>query len=386
MFKSKRTVLIRRLWRSRGGSATGEQGPDSQGFDRDLETDPEFKSAAHSLLKRLKDRQLELLLDAVESRGTTSTACVPLPKGDVRLGRGRTAPPHVLCCQLYRWSDLKQATELKRLNFCCQTGRDVEEFSSGIVCCNPYHLSRLCRPESPPPPYSRFPIEGSKTEASSPNEDCFSQESTTGSTVDFGESTETGNTPSQRQQVYAVSDAQDSRGQPHWCHIAYWEHRTRVGRMYTVFLDSVNIFYELPHGDGFCLRSLTRDERSESVVRTRKKVGCGLTMSRETDGVWLYNRSNFALFVNSPTLDALPPSRTLTVHKLMPGYSIKIFDYAKSQMLEHVRRDPEPPDGPTDPYSIRISFIKGWGPRYSRQFITSCPCWLEVILTRPRLH
>ena len=146
MFKSKRTVLIRRLWRSRGGSATGDQGPDSQGFDRDLETDSEFKSAAHSLLKRLKDRQLELLLDAIESRGTTSTACVPLPKGDVRLGRGRTAPPQVLCCQLYRWPDIKQVSELKRLTFCCQTGRDGEEISSGNVCCNPYHLSRLCRP------------------------------------------------------------------------------------------------------------------------------------------------------------------------------------------------------------------------------------------------
>ncbi|XP_022083936.1 mothers against decapentaplegic homolog 6-like [Acanthaster planci] len=388
MFKSKRTVLIRRLWRSRGGGAcpTGEQGPDSQGFDRDSEIDSEFKSAAHSLLKRLKDRQLELLLDAVESRGTTTTACVPLPKGEIRLGRGRTTLPHVLCCQLYRWPDLKHAAELKRLHFCCQSDRDLEDLSSGNVCCNPYHLSRLCQPESPPPPYSRFPVERSKTEAASLSQSRFTQASisTTGSTVDFGESTETGNTPSQRHQPYADADAQDSRGQPHWCHIAYWEHRSRVGRMYTVFLDSVNIFYELPHGDGFCLRSLHREERSESVIRTRRKVGCGLTLSREVDGVWMYNRSNFALFVNSPTLDALPPSRTLTVHKLLPGFSIKIFDFAKSQMLEHARREPEPPDGPVDPHSIRISFIKGWGPRYSRQFITSCPCWLEVILTRPR--
>ena len=148
MFKSKRTVLIRRLWRSRGGACpTGETGPDSPGLDRDsVDTDSEYKSAAHSLLKRLKDRQLELLLDAVESRGATATACVPLPRGEVRLGRGRTTLPHVLCCQLYRWPDLKHAAELKRLNFCCQTGRDLEELSSGNVCCNPYHLSRLCQP------------------------------------------------------------------------------------------------------------------------------------------------------------------------------------------------------------------------------------------------
>lgn len=169
----------------------------------------------------------------------------------------------------------------------------------------------------------------------------------------------------------------------HWCHIAYWEHRCRVGRMYAVFDESVNIFYELPHGDGFCLGLLNRDERSESVRRTRTKIGCGLTLFKEEDGVWMYNRSNYALFVNSPTLD-LPQSRTLTVHKLQPGFSIKIYDYIKSEILELTRREPEPPDGPTDPNAIRISFIKGWGPRYSRQFITSCPCWIEVILSKPR--
>lgn len=37
--------------------------------------------------------------------------------------------------------------------------------------------------------------------------------------------------------------------------------------------------------------------------------------------------------------------------------------------------------GPVDIYSLRISFAKGWGPSYSRQEVTSCPCWLEVMLS-----
>lgn len=408
MFRSKRSVLIRRLWRSRviggehgpenitGSTAEPPASPSSTSTsrsrpvlrDRDTRTtfepDQDFKSAAHSFLKKLKDHQLELLLEAVEGRGNAQTSCVLFPKGEIRLGRGRTVLPHVLCCQLYRWPDLRHDAQLKRLQYCCQTHKEKDPDASGTVCCNPYHLSRLCRPESPPPPYSRFPLERQK------EEDSRSLLSTTSCSHDFGgESTETGNTPTARLQPYDYVANSDMDGDPnrkpqrHWCHVAYWEHRSRTGRMFAVYDPSVNIFYELPHGDGFCLGLLNRDDRSESVKRTRTKIGCGLTLFKEDDGVWAYNRSQHALFVNSPTLD-LPQSRTLTVHKLQPGYSMKIYDWIKSEILEMTRREPEPPDGPTDPNAVRISFIKGWGPRYSRQFITSCPCWIEVILSKPR--
>uniref|UniRef100_A0A2D4F6C0 MH2 domain-containing protein n=1 Tax=Micrurus corallinus TaxID=54390 RepID=A0A2D4F6C0_MICCO len=95
--------------------------------------------------------------------------------------------------------------------------------------------------------------------------------------------------------------------------------------------------------------------------------------------MWAYNRSEHPIFVNSPTLD-IPSCRTLIVHKVMPGYSIKAFDYEKSCLLKHAP-DLDYPDGPYDPNSVRISFAKGWGPCYSRQFITSCPCWLEILLS-----
>ena len=166
-----------------------------------------------------------------------------------------------------------------------------------------------------------------------------------------------------------------------WCHVAYWEQRQRVGRLYTVNESNVNVFQELPHGDGMCLGVLqqTSNTNNDTIKRTREKIGFGLTLSQEDDGVWAYNRSDYPIFVNSPTLD-IPNSRMLTVRKVLPGYSIKIFDYEESEILEETR-DPEYQDGPYDPKAIRISFAKGWGPCYSRQVITSCPCWIEILLT-----
>jgi hypothetical protein len=93
----------------------------------------------------------------------------------------------------------------------------------------------------------------------------------------------------------------------------------------------------------------------------------------------LYNRSDIPIFINSPTLEDLT-FKQFNVYKILPGYTMVVFDFAAP-----VLREPHHPlDGPYDPYSLRLSFGKGWGGKYSRQVITSCPCWLEVLLTPPR--
>lgn len=167
------------------------------------------------------------------------------------------------------------------------------------------------------------------------------------------------------------------RGQ-YWCKIAYWEHRERVGRLFTVFDSSVNVFQELPHGDGMCLNVMQKSTKNESVKKTRDKIGFGVTITKEADGIWLYNRCEWPIFVHSPTLN-MPDSRSFSVHKVLAGFSLKVFDYDQARILLETC-DPQTYDGPHDHSTVSISFAKGWGRYYSRQFVTSCPCWLEVLL------
>jgi len=173
-----------------------------------------------------------------------------------------------------------------------------------------------------------------------------------------------------------------------WCSLAYWEERTRVGRQFPVSHPQAAVFSTLPRppgrGDQMCLETLARSNNkpSESTLRTRDKIGLGLILSRDDTGVLLHNRTEVPLFVNSPTLD-VPNSRTFSVFKIPPGYSMQIFDYEKSRHYQTIR-DPQTLDGPFDPHAVRVSFAKGWGTKYSRQFVTSCPCWLEVLLVPPR--
>lgn len=240
------------------------------------------------------------------------------------------------------------------------------------VCCNPYHFSRLCGPESPPPPYSRL----------SPRDE-YKPLDLSDSTLSYTETEATNSLITAPGEFSDASMSPDATKPSHWCSVAYWEHRTRVGRLYAVYDQAVSIFYDLPQGSGFCLGQLNLEPRSESVRRTRSKIGFGILLSKEPDGVWAYNRGEHPIFVNSPTLDAPGGGRALVVRKVPPGYSIKVFDFERSGLLQQ-GPEPDAADGPYDPNSVRISFAKGWGPCYSRQFITSCPCWLEVLLNNHR--
>ncbi|KFM76247.1 Mothers against decapentaplegic-like protein, partial [Stegodyphus mimosarum] len=325
MFGTKRSALLKRLSKI-----------PSHETQRTVET----------LLKRLNVAQLEALATSVETRGAEEAPCILLPVGELRLGRGSPISAHVLFCQLFRWIDLVSPHELRRLPNCLSP---QDRFT---ICCNPYHWSRHYKPDSPPPPYTRHPQE-LKVEDSVPSE------------------------PLSRFTSHLTESSESSLT---WCNIAYWELSSRVGRLLPVTQPTINVFANLPHGDGLCLETLTQSRNTEnsSVQQTRTKVGHGITLFRENQAVWMYNRSGYSVFVNSPTLDP-PNTRNLTVHKVLPGYSIKIFDYERSKYNQRCRDPSLLKDGPFDPHAVRISFVKGWGSNYSRRFVTSCPCWLEVM-------
>ena len=143
-------------------------------------------------------------------------------------------------------------------------------------------------------------------------------------------------------------------------------------------------------------RTLTQSPRwpiaLDCFLITQCTFLAGLLLSQTDSGVWVYNRTERPIFVNSPTLEPPPKSRSsatpnsnpYTVFKVMPGYSVQVFDYDKSRLYERLRDRRTLDMGPFDPHSIRISFAKGWGSNYSRLDVTNCPCWLEILLNVPR--
>lgn len=121
-------------------SPAGSSGESPEAKRRSL-AEQELKAATYSLLKRLKEKILEALLEAVESRGGVPSECVMVARAELRLGP-HAAPPQLLVCKLYRWPDLQHTAQLKSLWECKSfAGKD-----SPLVCCNPYHYSRLCGP------------------------------------------------------------------------------------------------------------------------------------------------------------------------------------------------------------------------------------------------
>lgn len=359
----RRSGLVKRLWKVR-------QRHEATSKDENIQ-DLEIRSALNTLLKRLTESQLESLVLSVESKGGELTSCVPLPKTImVKLGK-RTFDSLTFINGVFRWPQLLRDdiikdkkpsdsdTELERLTWCSFD----EETDSGSSCCNPHHYTQVVTPKIMPP-LSMLSIADRKDETDS------------GSIV----STETGGTPSYQQPLSGDSLTPNGRHRNYWCVIAYWEHKRRIGRLYTVKQPSVNVFQTLPHGDGVSLSSLSQADAPETdnVKRTREKIGLGVLLSKRHNEVWIYNRSDYPIFVNSPTLDN-PCAKTFSVHKLPSGHSMKVFDYTEAEILQR-NRDRPLEDGPYDPSAIRISFAKGWGGSYSRQFITSCPCWLEILL------
>ncbi|CAK1543750.1 unnamed protein product [Leptosia nina] len=290
------------------------------------------------------DETLRLLARALDA-GPAPSACVP------------GAPLRLPALRAFRFPDLRSLDELRALPHCAHQH-----------CCNPYHFSRLCEPETPPPPYSRLAMEEVKSKEKGENtQDARRTDherlQATGSLATDGEERQTWETE--------------------WCRLAYWELQQRVGRQFSVRVRAVDVFGggggTCGSGrHGLCLDALdTREPQVEQVRKTRAKIGLGVTLSLESDGVWLYNRSQEPVFVSSPALDAAA-AKALLVWRVAPGHCLCIFDPAcppPAVSLPHV--------GPVDPRSVRISFAKGWGPKYSRRDVTACPCWLEVLLAPP---
>lgn len=216
---------------------------------------------------------------------------------------------------------------------------------------------------------------------SSSNSSVDSSSSTSGSSLQSTSSTLT----SLRSTLTASCTYYGEDNPSNWCTLSYWELRSRVGRQYHVFRDNVDIYNDNPKADGLCLAFfpvLNSDiDDGIKIRKVKQKIGHGIRLLRDGCSVVVYNKSNYPIFLNSSTLNP-HDSRKLSVTKILPGDSMKAFDFVIARQLTHTYPFRSDKNGPRDVYSIRISFVKGWGPNYTRQTILSCPCWLEVLFMK----
>ena len=156
MFRQRRHGLVKRLWKLRKVTPDRKS---SNGLKKDDEEETSASerrkdAATQSMLKRLKESQLEDLIRSIESKGSCDPnggPCCLIPRGDVRVVGGRHVPPHVLVVQLFRWPDVEQSFELKRLPICRHRLTSCVDDSVELYeCCNPYHWSRLYKPGKTP--------------------------------------------------------------------------------------------------------------------------------------------------------------------------------------------------------------------------------------------
>jgi len=338
IFKKKKSSLIKKIWKLTKLSEMAQS-------DSIM-----LESKLRSILKALDEVNLDIILKSIQSNGGIDTDCVPIVASENRHCNRRNRKinePKFTLARAFRFPDLTSDDNLRHLP-CCRNHINVTSYCD---CINPYHVSLVV-----------------ETAVSLPSADDLSYQ-------------QTFDNP--------------------WCRITYWEHRDRIGRIFHVWSDSVNVFEHLPQGDGLCLSLLDPGlvDRTEVSEKVRGTIGCGFQLTLENYCVWLYNRSNIVLFVGSPNIQVqgIDVSQPI-VKRLAPGNSIIVYDpnltelvHERFKKVYHLEgsccKDGSTADlsaesvpDSVQPYCVRVSFGKGWGSNYTRMSITQCPCWVEIYL------
>jgi len=334
----------------------------------------ELKALAHSILKRIREKDFSCLVRALEKRGGCETPCIFFQTHE-RLGKRVVVEPQVVLFRIFRLPQIRSLSELKHIA-ACSPCHDID----GKVCINPFHYSATISSGPVDAILTSFP---SVMKMESGESSGFISNLTQSSTCRLDSRTLSS------QSTGSVDPFVP--GKP-WCSIAYWELNERIGPIFEGTSDVINVFETLPEPTGFCLAELNRrNDVSEGTKRVRAQIGYGLQLTRESDGIWIYNRSDYSLFANGPTLiytnESSPTGKlrhNVVVHKIPPGYSLKVYDYKLSSQV--CRAVDSAGVRCSHPDSVRISFKKGWGAtlsskKYCRPLVTSCPCWIEVHLS-----
>ncbi|XP_063695250.1 mothers against decapentaplegic homolog 3-like [Bolinopsis microptera] len=404
------------------------------------EEDKWAEKAVKSLVKKLKKTGgLDELEKAITSQGPT--LCVKIPRSlDGRLQVShRKGLPHVIYCRLWRWPDLQSHHELRALD-CCEFAFHLKRDE---VCVNPFHYQRIETPVLPPVLVPRphnldhFAI---KSEFKSPGNNLLENQYSPGSQSDtnnnFSMSVEsppsylsspephsqpppTAQPPtadsitSSPQSVIHSPMTPDIRPPtspaiPHplthhnipaefqaiqfvepkfWCDISYYELNNRVGEAFHASESSLWIdgFTDPSNNRRFCLGQLTNINRTSPVEKCRKQIGKGIHLQYVQGEVHAVCLSDSSIFVQSQNCNQRNGWHPNTVCKIPTGCHLNIFNNTEFANLlsQSVGHGFEAVYQLARMCTFRISFVKGWGAEYSRQDVTSTPCWIEVKLNGP---
>ncbi|CAI5437971.1 unnamed protein product [Caenorhabditis angaria] len=392
------------------------------------------------LMRGFDAEDVEVIRKAVETDGVDSKACAPGPPMDERVEEedppdedsglipqiDRPMSMPYLCCKLWRWKDLQVDAALHRLEALpwCRFGR-VTINNATVSCCNPYHYALWIRPETNGGDDDEQQPINSTNSTTTPQHNNHHRNSSSLYQNNQNNHHHMGNghityrnrehahdaeimrlpkvlgnelpdgpppsIPSATPPIPEESPPCTSRSSPEpndlihfhhetarsWAKITRYERKEQIGD--TVFLTgqfaAIGILSKSVHdAQPECSAWDLRNEVSFALIRQSDPIG-----SENPEDVWLYNSGTRPLFLSmSPSHSSATKD---TLRRLSPGYCIRVHRgeasaSAPASERAKVRRPSRDPA--LQQSTLIISVGKGWGPNYSRLYLTDIPCRYEV--------
>ncbi|CAD6186466.1 unnamed protein product [Caenorhabditis auriculariae] len=370
------------------------------------------------LMRGFDAEDVEVIRKAVETGGVDSKACAPGPPMDERVEEDppdedsglipqidRPMSMPYLCCKLWRWKDLQVDAALHRLEALpwCRFGR-VTINNATVSCCNPYHYALWIRPETHGDDDSADRISLHAVHSNHRpsvignghityrNRDVAHEQQEMAKRLPKLLPSDVPDrpppsVPSSTPPVPEDSPPSTSRSSPEpdlihlhghhhsWGRLTRWERKEQVGE--SVLLQgpfaAVGVLTQSVHdAQPVCSDWDLRNEVSFSLIRQSDPIG-----SDNPEDVWLYNSGTRPLFLS---LSPSTSSTKDTLRRLSPGYCIRVYRgeaTASAPVSERAYRRHS-----RDPALLQnnlvISVGKGWGPNYSRMYLTDIPCRYEI--------
>lgn len=178
-----------------------------------------------------------------------------------------------------------------------------------------------------------------------------------------------------------------------WCRIQYSELNQKVGEPFKSGSPQVLVDgYTNPSTNDqsrFSLGVLSNINRNSTIESTRRAIRKGICLENISGQIFVKNLSDSSIFFHSKNCNVENQLNQHAVVKIEPQKRQKIFEPRVFEALVHEIMQSQEADSYQRLFSlfehctIKMSFVKGWGSIYQRQDVTSTPCWIEIILTKP---